>query len=385
MKSGKDSRSSAGSIEKVELTALKSCRPASRLVGLIAAAVMLGAVSTAFADHYQQANLVSDVTGLAPTTDVALVNSWGLSRSATSPWWVADNGAGVSTLYTGTGAPLPLIVTIPVPMGGTPPSTPTGTVFNGTNDFTVGPNQPARFLFDTEDGTLSGWNSATGAVLKVDHSATAVYKGLAIGQMNGANFLYAADFRGGAIDVFDKDFNQVWLGAHAFSDKRIPKGFAPFNVQNINGMLFVTFAKQDAAKHDEVDGRGLGFVDVFDTAGTLQMRLEWGPWLNGPWGVAWAPAAFGRFSNMILIGNFGSGKIAAYDPKNGRFRGMVRGAHDQPLMIDGLWALGFGNDASAGPSTTLYFTAGIDDEAHGLFGTITNVPGGDGDHDADDR
>jgi uncharacterized protein (TIGR03118 family) len=215
----------------------------------------------------------------------------------------------------------------------------------------------------------------------VDRSGAAVYKGLTTGQVNGANMLYAANFFTGAVDVFDASFNPVNLGAHAFMDRQLPRRFAPFNVQNINGMIFVAFAKQDDAKHDEVAGRGLGFVDVFDTSGALLMRLEPGRWFNAPWGIAWAPAGFGRLSNHILVGNFGSGKIAAFDSANGRFCGMLRAAHDQPLMIDGLWALSFGNDAGAGPSTSLYFTAGIDDEAHGLFGTITPAPDKDVDSD----
>jgi uncharacterized protein (TIGR03118 family) len=356
-------------------------------VAALAAGAMLCAASSAWADHYQQTNLVSDVPGMAAVTHLPLVNPWGLTRSATSPWWVSDNGAGVSTLYNGAGTPVPLVVTIPVPTGWTTPSTPTGTVFNGTSDFTVGSGLPAHFIFATEDGTISGWNSGTSAVLKVDHSGAAVYKGLTTGQVNGANLLYAANFRSGAVDVFDKDFNPVDLGAGAFVDRRIPKRFAPFNVQNINGMIFVAFAKQDDAKHDEVAGPGLGFVDVFSPSGMLMIRLESGRWLNAPWGIAWAPANFGKLSNHILVGNFGSGRVAAFDPVKGRFRGLLRVAHGMPLMIDGLWALSFGNDGGAGPSTTLYFTAGIDDEAHGLFGTITSVvatdPDSDGDHDGD--
>jgi uncharacterized protein (TIGR03118 family) len=349
---------------------------------------MLGLSSPAWAQHlYQQTNLVSDVPGLAAVTHLPLVNPWGLTRSATSPWWVSDNGAGVSTLYTGAGAPLGLVVTIPVGIGGTPPSTPTGNVFNGsTTDFLVDTGKPAHFLFVSEDGAISGWNSGTAAVVKVDHTGSAVYKGVTLGQRNGANFLYAANFSAGMVEVYDANFGPVNLGAGAFRDRHLPRGFAPFNVQNINGMIFVAFAKQDDEKKDEVAGAGLGFVDAFDTDGNLLMRLQHGHWFNAPWGLAWAPANFGKFSNMLLVGNFGSGKIAAFDPKHGHFRGMVRGDNHRPLTIDGLWALGFGNDASAGPSTTLFFTAGIEDEAHGLFGTITPLPDkGDGDHDADDE
>jgi uncharacterized protein (TIGR03118 family) len=334
---------------------------------------------------YQQTNLVSDMPDLAAATDASLVNPWGLSRSATSPWWVADNGTGVSTLYNGTGIKQTLVVVIPPAAGQNDPATPTGTVFNGSTDFQVGPNQPARFLFATEEGTISGWNPAanpTTAITKVDRSNQAVYKGLALAQVNGVNYLYAADFHGGKIDVFDKDFTAVNLGARAFRDPRLPPGYAPFNVQAIGDRIFVTYAKQDGAKIDEVAGAGRGFVTAYSPDGTLRLRLGWGPWFNAPWGVALAPANFGRLSNQLLIGQFGSGKIAAFDPVRGNFRGMVRDARHRSLHIDGLWALAFGNDASAGPANTLFFTAGIDDEAHGLFGTITPLADSD-DNDRD--
>jgi uncharacterized protein (TIGR03118 family) len=365
------------------------CRPPLRFP---AAAVLLASLAPAlatpgFAQHYLQTNLVSDVPGFAAATDPALINPWGLSRSATSPWWVADNGTGLSTLYNGAGAAQALIVGVPPAGGQEPPSAPTGTVFSGSTDFQVGPGQPARFLFSTEDGTIAGWNPAAGAtaaITKVDNSGHAVYKGLALAQVAGANYLYAANFFAGTVDVFDKNFAPASLGANAFRDRLLPKGYAPFNVQAIGDTLYVTFAKQDDTKFDEVAGAGRGFVDAFTTAGVLKMRLRWGRWFNAPWGVALAPAGFGRFSGMLLVGNFGSGKIAAFDPANGHFRGMVRGARGRPLAIDGLWALGFGNGAGAGPATTLYFTAGIDDEAHGLFGTITPFNDGHGDRDHDD-
>lgn len=359
-----------------------------RFASILAAGALVLVTSSAFADHYLQTNLVSDVPGLAAVTHMPLVNPWGLSRSATSPWWVADNGAGVSTLYTGAGTPLGLVVTVPVVMGGTPPSTPTGMVFNGTSDFQVGPGQPARFLFVTEDGTISGWNPAanpTNAILKVDWSGSAVFKGATLGQMGGANVLYVANFRGGTVNVFDANFSPISLPVGAFWDRHLPKEYAPFNVQNINGMIFVAFAKQDDLKHDEIAGPGRGFVDAFDASGVLLMRLQSGHWMNAPWGIARAPADFGKLSDRLLVGNFGSGKIAAFDASTGHFRGMLREAHHLPLKIDGLWALSFGNGASAGPANTLFFTAGIDDEAHGLFGTITAVVDpAEGDHDPDD-
>ncbi len=329
-----------------------------------------------FAQHYQQTNLVSDVPGLAARTDPHLVNAWGLARSSGSPWWVADNGTGVSTLYTGTGAIVPLVVTIPVPPGGTPPSTPTGTVFNATAADFLGDH----FIFVTEDGTISGWTSGTSAVLRKNFAGSAIYKGVTIAQINGVNFLYAANFFGGAIEVFDRNYMPVTLAAGAFSDPTLPEGFAPFNVQNIGGKVFVAFAKQDEDMEDEVAGPGLGFVDEFDSSGNLLMRLRSGRWMNAPWGLALSPDHFGKLSNRLLVGQFGSGQIASFDPDTGNFQGLLRGPHGQPLTIDGLWALGFGNDAGAGSSKTLFFTAGIDDEEHGLFGTITPIRGDDDDN-----
>ncbi len=364
-----------------------------RLVHLfLAFSISMCLASMANAQHYQQTNLVSDIKGLAKTTDPNLVNAWGLTSSSGSPWWVANNGTGTSTLYNGDGVPFPignpLVVTIPVPMGQMGTAAPTGTVFNGSTDFEVTPKNPARFIFVTEEGTISGWNPTadpTHAILKVGPSSSAVYKGATLGQMSGANFLYVANFRGGSVDVFDATFNPVVMPSGAFNDPHLPSGFAPFNVQNINGMIFVAFAKQDADKKDEVAGRGLGFVDVFDTTGNWLMRLKHGRWLNAPWGLALAPADFGKFSNDILVGNFGSGRIAAFSPKNGNFRGLLRGHHGLPITIDGLWALRFGNGANAGPVNTLFFTAGIDDENHGLFGTLTPMPKEDGDKNDDDQ
>ena len=336
----------------------------------------LGLSTNVLAQRFQQTNLVSDVPGLAPTTDPNLVNPWGLARSATSPWWVADNGTGVSTLYNGSGGIVPLVVTIPVPPGGTPPSAPTGTVFNGSSDF-LGD----RFIFVTEEGTISGWSAGTSAVLRVNKSGSAIYKGVALAQINGANFLYAANFFAGSVDVFDRNYMPVALASGAFSDPLIPAGFAPFNVQNVNGQLFVAYAKQDEDKEDEVAGPGLGYVDEFDANGNLLLRLQSGSWMNAPWGITFAPASFFNpnfgfgVSNTLLVGQFGSGQIAMFDLKAGRFSGLLRDASNQPLTIDGLWALSFGNGGTAGPTNTLFFTAGIDDEEHGLFGKITPITG----------
>lgn len=352
--------------------------PFSRLAVFTSLSVTLGLPGALHAQRYLQTNLVSDVPGLAPLTDPNLVNPWGLSRSATSNWWVADNGTGRSTLYNGVGTINALVVTIPNVPTITQPSTPTGTVFNGTPDFLLGPNQPALFLFVTEEGTLSGWNPGVNrlnAILKVDNSGRAGYKGLAIGQINGANVLYAANFSGGTIDVFDKNFQPVDLGRHAFRDRRLPRHYAPFNVQAIGNLIYVAYARHDDGDLDEIPGPGRGFVNAYSPDGVLQRRLQWGPWLNAPWGIALAPADFGRFSGLLLVGQFGSGKIAAFDPASGKFRGLIRGENNRTLRIEGLWALSFGSGApGSGPANSLYFAAGIDDEAHGLFGTLTALP-----------
>jgi uncharacterized protein (TIGR03118 family) len=242
----------------------------------------------------------------------------------------------------------------------------------------------AHFIFVTEDGTIAGWSGGTSAVLKFTSPTPAVYKGATIAQVNGLNFLYVANFFNGSIDVFDTNYAPAPTPAGAFTDPQLPNGYAPFNVQNIDGKLYVAFAKQDDAKKDEVAGPGNGFVDVFDSNGSLRLRLKHGQWLNAPWGVALAPEGFGKESGDLLIGQFGSGEIATFDPDNGNFHGLLRGTHGRPLQIDGLWALRFGNGASAGPLTTLFFTAGIDDEAHGLFGTITPVLKKDDDDGDDD-
>jgi len=357
------------------------------LAAALGAGAMLAWSPAVWAQHrYLETDLVSDVPGLAAVTDPSLVNAWGLSRSTTSAWWVADNGTGLSTLYTGAGVKLGLTVTIPTSLGGTPPSAPTGTVFNSSaTDFLAAPGKPGRFLFVTENGTIAAWNSGTSAVTKVDWSGAAVYKGMTLGVRGAANYLYAANFFAGTVDVFDGNFAPVNLGPNAFRDWHLPKGYAPFNVQNLGGNIVVAFAKQSPEKFDEVQGPGNGFVDIFNTDGVLQLRLHGGRHLNAPWGLAWAPADFGRYSNTLLVGQFGTGKIAAFDPTNGHFRGFLRGTDHKAIVINGLWALSFGNGASAGPANTLYFSAGIADEAHGLFGSLTVLadPVHDGDDDGD--
>jgi uncharacterized protein (TIGR03118 family) len=348
------------------------------------------------AQQYQQTNLVSDIQGLAPTPDGHLLNPWGLIASSTSPWWVSDNNGGVSTLYNGnTGAIVPLVVNIPpLDAKGNGMGTPTGIVFSGASGFTFkanGKTAASAFTFVTEDGTIVAWGPGINpndlphdAFVVVDNSTNptaasgAVYKGATIAQMTtgGPFFLYVANIRAGRIEVYDTNFNPVNLGGGddgdpAFLDREIPEGFAPFNVQEVNGNLYVTYAKQNATKHDDFDFPGFGFVDKFSPKGKLLQRLKHGPWLNAPWGVALAPANFGFFSNHLLIGNAGSGQIAVYDVDSGRFDGLLRDANGHAIQNDRLWALRFGNDHNAGPTNWLFFTAGLSDEAHGLFGFFT--------------
>jgi len=355
----------------------------SRLPILAAGSVALLCFPLLSQAAFFQTNLVSDIPGLAAHTDPNLVNPWGISSSPTSPFWISDNGTGVSTLYNGQGQPFPvaspLVVTVP-PAG----SAPTGQVFNNTSSsFNLAPpGQPvqlARFIFTTEDGTISAWNSGTSAILKVDNSTSgAVYKGLAIGSdaITGDGHLYAANFNAGTIDVFDKDFKPVTLSGN-FTDINIPSGYAPFNVQNLGGKLYVTYALRGPTG-DDVAGPGHGFVDVFDLNGNLLQRLVSQGALNSPWGLALAPAGFGEFGNDLLVGNFGDGVINAFDVMTGNLLGQIRDAMGDSIAIEGLWGLQVGNGGNGGDRNKLYFTAGIpgpdEVEDHGLFGSLQFVP-----------
>jgi uncharacterized protein (TIGR03118 family) len=286
---------------------------------------------------YLQHNLVSDLPSLADRVDPNLVNPWGITSGPTTPFWIADNHVGVSSIYDGNGVQTRTAVAIPGPAAGVALGAPSGIVFNSTTDFVLTPGQPAKVLFATEDGTIVGWNSGAAAVLKVNLSALgAVYKGLTLGSSGGKNYLYAANFSTGRVDVFDANFAPVAL-AGSFTDPNLLAGFAPFNIQNIGGKLYVTYALQDAAKHDDVSAPGNGYVNVFDTAGQLLQRFASKGPLNSPWGVVLVPAGFGGFGGALLVGNFGNG-------------------------------------GPAGDSRTLYFTAGIagsgSTEDHGLFGSI---------------
>jgi len=375
-----------------------------------------------------QTNLVSDLPGVAQNLDPNLVNPWGISESLStptrpgSPFWVSDNGAGLSTLYNTAGTPQSLVVSIPSPgdpLGAS--GTPTGTVFNTFGGPTGGVkvsgfNNPATgdpvatsaasvFLFATEDGTIVGWNPGVnpqgfdkakagtyGIIAKDNSGSGAIYKGLAIaagtggstlvaGDPNSTALLYAANFSAGTIDVFDPDFSAAKTSTGAFTDPNLPKGYAPFNVQVLGGKLYVTYAKQDAAKQDEVDGRGLGFVDVYNLDGTGEQRLVTRGDLNAPWGLAIAPAKsatsdFGSLAGALLVGNFGDGRIHAYNATTGAPLGTLRDPDGEPIQIPGLWALQAGNGGNGGDSGTIYFTAGLDHENHGLFGSLAGVAAG---------
>ena len=372
---------------------------------LTLAAVMAIAVSTVTAvraddqrNAYVVTNLVSDLPNTATVQDPNLKNAWGVAFSpAASPFWIADNANGLSTLYDGDGTTVPLVVTVPCPstagQGSSCPqsSSPNGLVWNPTTTVSTaflvpGTQLPASFIFGTEDGTISAWTGGLtppdNAVLAVNNSVTpnptlgAVYKGLAVGNNVKGVFLFATNFRAGTVEVYAPAPAGSTTGFYVpvttdggFTDLDIPAGYAPFGIQNINGDLFVTYAQQNAQKHDNVAGSGLGFVDVFDTDGHLLRRFAAGGALNSPWGVARASFAFGRFSGDILVGNFGNGRINVFD-SNGKFLGPLRDTDGKPIVIGGLWTVTLGGGAKSS-SDTLYFTAGPNGEADGLFGTIT--------------
>ena len=343
--------------------------------------LMLVAAAPAAADGPVSGSNDYAVTVLrtGPSPDAQLVNAWGLTRSPTSPWWVANNGDDSSTLYRADGSKVNASPGVEARVG-IPDGAPTGAVWNGVGTDFNGDN----FLFDGESGKIFGWRGAftlTGdaEVGNVDHAGDAVYKGLAIGTADvgdGAQqYLYATDFHNGRIDVFDRTFtSQTWAGA--FHDPKLPKGYAPFGIQNLNGMLFVTYARTQAGSDDEMAGVGRGVVDVFATDGSFLGRVATHGLLNAPWGLAWAPTDFGRFSNDLIVGNFGDGKLHAFrwDGKSWHPDGELLGSNEEPVVIDGLWAIEFGggqNVTNNGQANTLFYTAGPNDEEGGAFGTIT--------------
>ncbi len=343
-------------------------------------AIMLGIVALAAGTgcatrgHYLQRSLVSDVAAIpAEHHDPQLVNAWGVAFNPFGFAWVADNGSGVATLYDGDGNKQSLVVTIPAASAGAT-ATPTGIAFYGGSEFVVTQGKasgPARFLFASEDGVISAWAPTVDATnaIRVGGSDGAVYKGIAVSATGNGARLYATDFHNAKVDVFDGAFNPVMM-AGAFTDVAIPAGYAPFGIANINGDLYVSYAKQDAARHDDVKGRGFGFVDVFDPEGRLVRRLVSRGDLNAPWGMALAPASFGQVANRLLVGNFGDGKINAYDVDSGEWKGQLHGAGRKPLAIDGLWGIAFGNGLQGQPTNTLFFASGPNGENDGLYGRL---------------
>ena len=379
------------------------------VAGLLVASAFCPFVASA--QHYIQKNLVSDIPqpknsdGSAVMQDPNLVNPWGITRSASGPWWISDNNSGTSTVYDGSGDPANFLpdpagignfIFIPPPgfaKAGTL-AAPTGIVYNGNPKiFFLNKGTPqgqhAVFIYSTEDGTISGWNPGVNvaagakppsinAVLEVDNSDHgsldgAVYKGATTAEYNGNTYLYVTNFRNNRVEVYDSNFQPVHFGDDAFDADHIPRDFAPFNIQNIGGSLFVTYAKQNAQRHDDVAGPGNGFVEIYSPGGKHEGHLQYGNWMNSPWGVVWTPRDFGHFSNSILVGNFGSGWIAAFNGFTHEFLGFLENPDGSLVFIDGLWSLAFGNGVptGAGSATTLYFTAGLDGETHGLFGTLT--------------
>jgi uncharacterized protein (TIGR03118 family) len=324
--------------------------------------------------QYIVTNLVSDQPGEALIQDTNLVNPWGIAINPTGAFWVSDNETGVSTLYAGdvNGSPfetVPLVVTIPN-------GVPTGIVFNPTSDFVITDgtaSAPPFFIFVSENGTVSGWNPAVPPATEA-HIGTTVadanYKGLAIGSNATGNFLYLANFRAHKIDVLDTNFDLVSLTG-SFTDPDVPPEYSPFNIQILNGKLYVMYALADEEGDEEIPGPHKGFVSVFDTDGNLLQHLIAGGKLNAPWGIALAPGDFGPFSNALLVGNFGNGRIHAYDPNTGEFLGRLK-MNVPGDRIDGLWAITFGNGTTAGDANKLYFSAGPDDDTHGLFGSIAS-------------
>jgi uncharacterized protein (TIGR03118 family) len=336
----------------------------------VAATLAPAGASAAPANRYVQRNLVADQPGVARLTDPNLVNSWGLAAGPSTPLWVADNGTDVSTVYRGGLDDQGVTIVRPPSPVGIPGGAPTGIVFNPTTRFVVRTGNvsgPARFIFDSESGHLTAWMSGEQAqtVATVRH---AIFKGLALASTAKGPRLYATDFHHGRIVVFNGSFARVPTRGR-FRDRRIPAGYAPFGIQLIGARLYVTYAKQDARREDDVAGRGKGFVDVYDKSGHLLRRLIRRGALNAPWGLVRAPGEFGRFSHDLLIGNFGNGAINAYQPRTGAFEGQLRDQRGRRIRIDGLWGLRFGNGV-AGDRNALLFAAGPDDESHGLLGTL---------------
>jgi uncharacterized protein (TIGR03118 family) len=370
-----------------------------RLTGPALALSVFGAC--AFGQSYSQTNLVANASSVAPATDSALVNAWGIARGSGTPWWVADNLTGVSTLYSGNGAKLPITVTVPAAKTGTT-GTPTGVIYNGdTSAFLLSNGNAAVFLFCTLDGTISGWNSGLGttAMIGVKTTNGSVYTGLTSAMMNGKPVLYAANFNKGTVDVYDSNFQRIDLDAsnfwrhgnegdddspRAFDDDHLPPHYVPFNVQAIGSDIVVTYALHMPGQMLETDGPGNGYIDIYSASGKLLRRLQHGDWLNSPWGVALAPLDFGAYSHDLLVAQFAgggttqsSGYIAAYDMATGRMKGLLEDASGKPISINGIWGISFGGNSSknydpaGAPAAEMYFAAGPNAASGGLFGYLT--------------
>jgi uncharacterized protein (TIGR03118 family) len=359
-------------------------------IAMIGGLLPLSTVAAAGNGSFRQINLAADTPGAAQRVDANLVNPWGLASGPFGPWVIADNGAGKASAYSGDGQSVFPAVSIPSPDGGA--GAPTGAIFNkialfDQHAFTVKEGTksgPSIYMFATEDGTIAGWNffvNSSKAIIAVDRSTAtdsqgdtgAIYKGLATGSHDGKQFVYTTNFRFGTIEAFDQNFQL----AQSFTDTQLThtcvaagQCYAPFGIQNIHGKLYVTFALQDADKKDDQAGAGRGFVDVFNPDGTLVKRLIAHGNLNAPWGLATAPRGFGQLSGDLLVGNFGDGTINAYDPDSGALKGTIKDQNGNPIAIDGLWGIAFGNGGLAGDRNELFFTAGPGDEAHGLFGKV---------------
>ena len=346
---------------------MSEIRTSAKTVLLVIIAAAFG-IAFARADTYSWQNLQSDIAGVAAHTDPDLVNPWGMSVSGGGTIWVANNGTGTSTLYRQDGTKNPLVVTIAKAARNRGNANPTGNVANSTSFFVVtknGVSGPARFIFASEDGSISGWNptvDGTHAIIAVDNGTNngnnrAVYKGMAIGVADGHNFLYVTNFHSGRVETYDETFQRV--NQNGFADPSLPHGYAPFGIHTLDGQVFVTYALQARKGDDEEAGPGLGFVNVFDTSGNLLRRLVSNGNLNAPWGLA-------LVDGELWVGNFGDGKINNYDPATGAFLETISDADGNPLVFDGLWDLLPGTTAEG-----VFFTAGIGDEEHGLFGLIT--------------
>ena len=356
---------------------MKTIRSSIIAILVIATSISLAefvraAASSTSANNFSWVNLQSDIAGVAQHVDPNLVNPWGMALSSSNAIWVADNGKGVSTNYNTDGTANSLVVTIPPSASNTEGvSAPTGIAANSTSFFKVtknGNSLPSTFIFVSEDGAISGYNASldpTNAIIAVDNGASeAIYKGVTLGVANGNNFLYATNFHTAKVETYDGNFALQSSASFPFTDPNLPSDYAPFGIRNFNGQIFVTYAKINPSNpDDDLAGAGFGFIDVFDTSGNLVKRLVSNGELNAPWGMVMASGSFNPFQNDLLVGNFGDGRINAYNPSTGAFVGTLTEKDGTPLDFEGLWDLLQVNNG-------LYFTAGIGDEDHGLFGVI---------------